>query len=311
MKFQNKAKIMQLCASLPKGELLYKIIQKNIGRLNHNPLSRINMQIEMTQLLHKQGMPIKGCTFFEVGTGHKPIIPIGFFLAGAERIITVDLNRRLDFDILRKSLGWMVDNREQLESIYQGFTDSNSLNERLNLLQKLQAQPQKFMEEANIQYLAPADAAKTKLPNDSVHYHLSTTVMEHIPLAAIKNIFIEARRILRPDGAAIHFIDLSDHFQHQDNSINKINFLRYSEEQWLRIAGNQFAYCNRLRASDFLEVFSELSFKTLWSEVKVDNESVTSLKNGFIVDEKFSKQEIDDICTTALKLILTKPCNKI
>jgi len=310
MKFQNKAKIMQLCASLPKGELLYKIIQKNIGRLNHNPLSRINMQIEMTQLLHKQGMPIKGCTFFEVGTGHKPIIPIGFFLAGAERIITVDLNRRLDFDILRKSLGWMVDNREQLESIYQGFTDSNSLNERLNLLQKLQAQPQKFMEEANIQYLAPADAAKTKLPNDSVHYHLSTTVMEHIPLGAIADIFTEAARILKSDGAAIHFIDLSDHFQHQDKAINKINFLRYSEDQWLRVAGNQFAYCNRLRASDYLQFFKEVSFKILWHEAEIDNESVTSLKNGFIVDEKFSKYEINDICTTALKLIITKPCDK-
>jgi SAM-dependent methyltransferase len=306
MKWENKAKIMQICSSIPKGDYLYKLIQNKFGRLNHNPLSRINMQIEMTRLLHKQGMPIKGYTFFEVGTGHKPIVPIGFFLAGAARIITVDLNRRLDFNNLKKSLAWMVENRNQLEPIYHEFTDSNSLNQRLNLLQKLQSQPQKFMEEANIQYLAPSDAAATNLPNDSVDYHLSTTVMEHIPLDVIKNVFLEARRILKPGGAAIHFIDLSDHFQHQDKSINKINFLRYSEEQWLRIAGNQFAYCNRLRASEFLQIFSELSFKILWSEVEVDNVSVTSLKNGFTIDNKFSAYDINDICTTGLKLVLSK-----
>jgi len=39
---------------------------------------------------------VEGKTFFEVGTGHNPIVPIGFFLCGAEKIVTVDLHRRLD-----------------------------------------------------------------------------------------------------------------------------------------------------------------------------------------------------------------------
>ena len=60
------------------------------------------------------GGEIKEKTFFEVGPGHNPIVPIGFFLCGAEKIVTVDLHRRLDFGILKKSLVWMAANRDAL-----------------------------------------------------------------------------------------------------------------------------------------------------------------------------------------------------
>jgi hypothetical protein len=88
---------MKVCASLPIGDRIYKFVQKNFGRLNANVMSRLPTQIEMARWILDQGMAIEGKRFLEVGTGHKPIVPIGFFLSGAEQIITVDLNRRLDF----------------------------------------------------------------------------------------------------------------------------------------------------------------------------------------------------------------------
>jgi len=77
-----------------------------------------------------------------------------------------------------------------------------------------------FFKMENVQYLAPADAANTNLLDNSIDYHISTNVLEHISYEVIRNIFIEAKRILKDKGVAIHFIDLSDHFQHQDNSIS-------------------------------------------------------------------------------------------
>jgi len=53
----------------------------------------------------------------------------------------------------------------------------------------------------------------------SVDYHISTTVFEHIPKKGVARILKGVKRILKDDGIAIHFIDLSDHFQHQDKSI--------------------------------------------------------------------------------------------
>jgi len=70
----------------------------------------------------------------------------------------------------------------------------------------------------------------------------------------IRNVFQEAKRILNPVGGAVHFVDLSDRFQDQDPSISRITCLRFSEAEWERIAGHEFAYCNRLRASDYISL---------------------------------------------------------
>ena len=255
------------------------------------------------------GEEVKGKTIFEVGTGHNPIVPIGFFLCGAEKIVTVDLHRRLDFGILKKSLGWMAENRDEVCRYYDAvanpqITQIPQIIERMDLIDSLKEMPEKFLSEANIQYLAPADAANTRLADESVDYHISTTVFEHIPVADIERILKEAKRILRDDGIAIHFIDLSDHFQHQDKSITRINFLRYSEKEWDRIVNNEFAYCNRLRANDYFALFSGTGFDVCRKEVVLDNEARKSMENGCIVDERFRGYSVDDLCVTGLRVAL-------
>ena len=65
-------------------------------------MSRIPTQIEMSRWILDMGGKVEGKTFFEVGTGHNPIMPVGFFLCGAEEVVTVGLKRRLDFRILEK-----------------------------------------------------------------------------------------------------------------------------------------------------------------------------------------------------------------
>ena len=176
--------------------------------------------------------------------------------------------------------------------------------ERMDLIDRLKAKPEKFLSEANIHYLAPADAADIGLPDASVDYHIATTVFEHIPKVDSKRILKESRRILKKDGVAIHFIDLSDHFQHQDKSITKINFLRYSDEEWNKIAGNEFAYCNRLRASDYFALFDSLGFDICRKEVQEDKEARERMRYGFKVDEGFRGYNVDDLCVTGLKVAL-------
>lgn len=114
----------------------------------------------------------------------------------------------------------------------------------------------------------------------------------------------EAKRILKKNGIAIHLIDLSDHFQHQDKSITSINFLRYSEKEWDRIAGNEFAYCNRLRASDYLTLFEELGFDVCRYEIQEDDEARQRLEDGFQVDERFGDRSISDLCITQVRVVV-------
>lgn len=211
------------------GGVLYKFLQKKFGHLTSDPMSNITKQIEIVNWLNQYNFPIEGKTFFEVGTGHNVIVPVGFFLSGAKCVVTEDLYRRLDYNIMKNSLFYLVKNKHLIESLYSNKTNSIILNERLDLLSKYWSTLRKFIKMANIQYLAPADAANTNLLNNSIDCHISTNTLEHIPNEVLKNIFIEAKRILKDKCVVIYFIDMSDHFQHQDNSISRINFLRFSD----------------------------------------------------------------------------------
>ena len=311
MRWQQKAKIMKIFSNIPMGGegVLYKFLQKKFGRLTSNSLPNIKKQFGIANWLHQYNFPIEGKIFFEVGTGHNAIVPIGFFLSGTKRVVTVDLYRRLDYNIMKNSLSLLVKNRNLIESLYSNKINSTILNERLDLLSKYWSTPRQFIKMANIQYLAPADAANTNLSNNCIDYHISTNTLEHIPYEVIRNIFIEAKRILKDKGIAIHFIDLSDHFEHQDNSISRINFLRFSDNDWANIAGNQFAYCNRLRTSDYLTLFKKLSFDIFNIEKVIDENSMNRIKIGFQINEKFNSYNLEDICTTGLKIMLRKKDN--
>ncbi|WP_129677266.1 methyltransferase domain-containing protein [Candidatus Chloroploca sp. Khr17] len=218
MNWQSKAAIMRFASQTPLGDRWYHWVQKKFGRLKAQPMARLPIQTEMLKWLCECGFSIEGKTLFEVGTGHMPIVPIGFFLAGAGEIITVDLNRRIDWTLTRDSLRWMVEHRHELDALYQDVVPSHIFEERFAMLQRWQADPKGFFDKANIHYRAPYDAAQTDLPERSIDLHFSVTTLEHIPYNILTDIFTEAKRILRLDGLAIHFIDPSDHFQHQDKT---------------------------------------------------------------------------------------------
>lgn len=296
---------MRLCASFPGGSRVYQRIQKSFGRLKLNPMYRITTQLEMAKwLLEKQGSIFEK-NIFEVGTGHIPIVPIGFFLCGAKSVTTVDLHKRIEWKLTRNFLNWIASHRDEIVNLYKGVVVDTFFNDRLELLCRYQNKPFEFFKEAKIDYLAPMDASSTNLPQESIDYHFSITTLEHIPPKSIKPIFREAKRILKADGLAIHFIDLSDHFKHQDSNISGINFLQFNEFEWDKVAGNEFAYCNRLRASDYMTLFTKLGFSVCRYETKMDKDAMKSLTNGFILDKSFSNYSLDDLCTNSLKILLT------
>jgi SAM-dependent methyltransferase len=306
MNWTHKAAIMRICAGSPNGSSVYRIIQRMFGRLTADPYSRLKAQTAMVRSLVEAGATIEGKTIFEVGTGHLPVVPVGFYLCGASSVDTVDLNRRLDLALFKRTMYWFSQNSELVVSMYADLVASSDLRRRMLLINKHSSDPMRFLLEANIRYSAPADAASTPLSKDSIDYHVSNTVLEHIPKDDIAKIFIECRRILKRDGMAIHFIDLSDHFQHQDRSITKINFLHYREEEWMKIAGNQFAYCNRLRASEFRTIFHDLNFKVIKEECVLDGESVNSIEKDLILDDKFRTADVNDLCTVSMHIVMRR-----
>lgn len=264
------------------------------------------MQEEMATWLLSAGITILGKVFFEVGTGHKPVIPVCFFLMGAEKVITVDLNRRLDQKLFQGVLNHLHAKKDALITKWENFTPKDVLEERFKLLSRLKNDPVEFLQQSGIQYLPQTDAAATLLQDASIDCHLSNTVMEHIPPGTLAGIVKESYRLLKKNGVALHFVDLSDHFQHQDPSISIINFLRYSEQEWDRIAGNGYAYTNRLRVPEYLSIWNDASFIVLREERRQgSDESVLKNKN-VLLDSSFSQYSWEEINTVVLKIMLAK-----
>ena len=305
MNWKTKAAIMRLFAALSYGDRIYKAGQKRFGRLAARPMTRLPKQAQMIRWLRDAGRSVEGMRFFELGTGHVPLVPIGFYLCGADKVLTVDLNRRIDWNLTRDSLYWISKHREDVWALYNRLVPEAVFNVRFAVLARLADDPPCFLDAAGIDYKAPMNAADTRLADHSIDCCFSMTTLEHIRPKDIRDIFVEAKRILNKGGTSLHFVDMSDHFQHQDTSISRINFLQYSERQWQRIAGNEFAYCNRMRVSDYVKIFDELGYKIERQENIVDQEAVIALREGKLkIDPAFSGYDQADLCSTSLRVLL-------
>lgn len=62
-------------------------------------------------------------------------------------------------------------------------------------------------------------------------------------------------------GILYHWISLHDPFSHMNKSISTINILQFSEREWDKWSGNRFMYNNRVRSSDYYELFAEQRIK--------------------------------------------------
>lgn len=192
-----------------------------------------------------EGLDLKGRCVLEVGTGHVPLLPLAMWLMGAGRVITIDLNRYVELELVEETLAYLRRHREELVSRFGPLLQPG----RLAALRR----PEDLL--AAIEYQAPADAAATGLAAGSVDLHCSYTVLEHIPPSALQRILAESRRLLAPGGLAVHCVDYSDHFSHGDARLSAIHFLRHSERTWRWLAGHRFMYCNRLRHPEMQALF--------------------------------------------------------
>lgn len=56
--------------------------------------------------------------------------------------------------------------------------------------------------------------------------------------------------------------------------------------------------------SDYLALFKDSRFDVCRKEVQKDKEARESMRNGFVVDERFRDYSVDDLCSTQLKVAL-------
>ena len=191
---------------------------------------------EMDAAVTSLGRGFSGATVLEIGTGWFPSIPILLSLRGVRRVVLTDLNPHLDDVTFAATLDAL---KPQLGSFPNASGKST-------------------LHDFNLEYLAPF--RPEQVPDGSIDFVISRTVLEHIPPADITLLLQQLRPKLTANGLMVHCIDHSDHLEHRDKTLSKINFLTWSPRlhqavNWLTKEGE-----NRLRHHEYRELFQQAGY---------------------------------------------------
>jgi ubiquinone/menaquinone biosynthesis C-methylase UbiE len=136
----------------------------------------------------------------------------------------------------------------------------------------------------DIQYIAPLDMKQTSFSDNVFDACITTNTLEHIPKQDIINIMNELKRVVRNKGIISFVIDYSDHYAHTDRNIGRLNFLRYSSQQFQRW-NHRVHYQNRLRHYDYAGIFRNAGLQVLKEDALQFAEPPADISNEFRLDD--------------------------
>ena len=305
MNWRVKARLAKLVALLPMSNALYYRMQRSVGSLRperYDPSERLLAAAKIVRWAEELGHRIEGKSFLEIGTGRTVDIPLALWLCGAGRLMTIDLNTYLVEELACNSVSFLC-GRAETSAIFADLAERPLFKERLERLRRFNGRLADLLRMTGIEYVAPADAARLTLPDQSIDFHISFTVLEHIAPETLVPILHESQRVLVPGGLLLHIIDPSDHFSHDDASITAVNFLQFTDRQWSRLAGNRFMYHKRLRAYEYVELFKRAGVRLIGQRQAIDEQSLTALQKGFPVAERFRRISAEQLAVRCIILM--------
>lgn len=248
--------------------------------------------IKLVKMLRDCGFHVSGKIGLEVGTGWVPTIPIIHLLCGAEKLYLTDVVRYLDEQTLNLA-------RHNVR-LHAGLIESE-LGISQQVIEEVISDTQTF-QQATLEYCAPIKWNAVSAA--SVDYVFSRAVLEHVPPRHIPGLLLAISRVLKPGGLMANIIDNSDHFQHQDKSIPRLNFLKFSPMTWTIICALTDQQ-NRLRHSDYRQMFSSSGLQIVYEERWVDENALIAL-DELAIDAAFMKYDREDLASLTSYFVLKK-----
>lgn len=194
----------------------------------------------MRQAIEAQGHSLHDARVLEIGSGWFPVIPILCKAHGARSVLMTDLHRHMDDVTVRATEDYL---------------------ERSGAIQGRRFSSLRAMKEAGIDYAAPLDLSR--VGSGSVDLVLSRTVLEHIPPAQIVALHAALRPKVASQGLWVHQVDNSDHLEHRDKSISRLNFLTWSERKHELLSAIMKTGENRLRHHEYGPLFERAGLMVL------------------------------------------------
>lgn len=282
MHWQTKARIFRALSITPMGDHIHYFLQRRVTKELPRRVGGLDELLVATRNLHADARrhlaeDLGKARFVEIGAGRDLAVAITLRLLGVGHVTCVDVTRLAKLDLIQHAANHMAG--------------------------KLMMSPPKFktwadLEAFGISYLAPHTLQTAALPAASVDCFFSVDTLEHIPRAPLADVLTEGKRILKPDGLCLHFVDYSDHYA-RGGVLSRFNFLKFTTAEWDQY-NSRFHYVNRMRHSEFLALFAGRGFDV--SEATPDVEPVQDDIVATLAPE-FLAFARDDLFTIRAKII--------
>jgi hypothetical protein len=205
-------------------------------------------------------------TVLEVGAGRDLAVPLALRRLGVREVIACDVERLAKLDLIQHAADRLLAGQVQLQS----WSD---------------------LERFGVKYRAPHYVSAS---DPKVACSCSNEVLEHVPPDQLA-VLLKALRAVTT-GITTHSIDYSDHYARSDASLSRLNFLRYSDEEWRRFNSRK-QYVSRLRHSDYLQMFRGAGFEI------VEESSIAGTPPDAKIADQFSRYEPADLFAVSGKIV--------
>ena len=277
MNWKLKANLLVLLERVPAGPAAYSAVQNLRAARSFDADEMLGRALDLLALYVEAGGGLPPGRCVEIGTGWCPWLPLLLRLGGASQVLTLDVNPWLSHATAVATTRELHARAERTATALGREPDWV----RAQLTPLLSAPSlTAWLEASAIDYLCPGDARALDLPNASVDAVLSSNVLEHVAAADLTKLHVEARRVLRPGGLAVHRFNPEDHFAPGDSSITGANFLQFSVPQWRRLGGYGLAPHNRLRCVQHARLVEDAGLEVAVSRTRKDERARLAIESG-------------------------------
>ena len=280
MDWRVKAFVQAGLGALPPrlGDPLYHALQRRRG-LRPNAVGHRDLVRRLERALAAEGAAgLPGRSVVELGSGWFPLTPLLLLARGARRVQTFDTAEHYSPARIRAAAAALLAEGEAHRVIEEAAGTGR-------LPRSVVYRPRTRLEAA--EGVERADLG------------VSRFTLEHVPAETIAAIHRRSRDWMAPGGWWLHWVSPSDHRAYDDRRLSLVDFLRYSDAEWARIAGNRYAYHNRLRRSDYVLLFAEAGWEVCAEEGEASPAQMAAL-GELPLAEKYRGRPFEDLAASSL-----------
>ncbi len=305
MIWKLKTYAFRILSALPKGEALYRFIQKNLTRSLVPTPERIGNKVEVAirywDWISKNGYEAQARAglHLDFGAGWHPTIPFIFQALGVKKQRLLDLVPVIDKKLL-------CDGLEILRTHGRSLLNNAGIGPLIDGAFPIQGTTvPEILAAAGIQYNAPYGNLLQSLGGQAAMV-TSTQVLLHIPEQALMRCFTDIFHALQPGGIFMATIHLHPLYGGLTTDESSYRHLRYSPEEWEKF-GSNLMYYSRLKAPDYRRLLEGAGFELPGWEINPGEASDYAALERMPIHECFSKYSRDDLAARHLSFAARKP----